>query len=80
MSEANFLEKLLDGAEVEWKSLWEVTTWDKKFNAVDNYKQPKVIKYHYFLSKEIKPLVVEGGDVKILTTNISDLCIYIILC
>ena len=54
MSEANFLEKLLDGAEVEWKSLWEVTTWDKKFNAVDNYKQPKVIKYHYFLSKEIR--------------------------
>lgn len=73
MSELNFLEKLLDGAEVEWKSLWEVTTWDKKFNAVDNYKQPNVIKYHYFLSKEIKSLVVEGGDVKILTTNISNL-------
>ncbi len=69
----NYLEKLLDGAEVEWKPLWEVTTWGGKFNAVENYKQPKVNKYHCFMRKEIKPLVVEGGNVKILTANISDL-------
>jgi type I restriction enzyme, S subunit len=30
-----FLEKLLDGAEVEWKPLWSITTWDKRFNAVE---------------------------------------------
>lgn len=69
----HFLEKLLDGAEIEWKSLWEVTIWDKKFNAVDRFKQPKIKKYHYFLSKEITPLVSENGTVKILTTNISDI-------
>lgn len=58
---------------VEYKHLWEVTTWDKRFNAVENYKQPQVIKYKYFLASELKPLIVEGGTIKILTTNNSNL-------
>jgi type I restriction enzyme S subunit len=66
------MEKLLDGVEVEWKMLWEVTVWDKKFNAVEKVKQPQVIKYHYFLAKDFKHLVTEGGAVKLLTTYISD--------
>ena len=33
------LEKLLDCVEVEWKALWEVTIWDKRFNAVDRIKR-----------------------------------------
>ena len=70
------IEKLIqqhcpDG--VEYKHLWEVTTWDKRFNAVENYKQPQVIKYKYFLASELKPLIVEGGTIKILTTNNSNL-------
>ena len=68
-----FLEKLLNGAEVEWKPLWSVTTWDKRFNAVEKEKQPKVIKYHYYLASELKPLIVDGGNVKLLTTNESDI-------
>ena len=68
-----FLEKLLDGTEVEWKPLWSVTTWDKRFNAVEKEKQPKVIKYHYYLASELKPLIVDGGNVKLLTTNESDI-------
>ena len=68
-----FLEKLLDGAEVEWKPLWSITTWDKRFNAVEKEKQPKVIKYHYYLASELKPLIVDGGYVKLLTTNESDI-------
>ena len=68
-----FLEKLLDGAEVEWKPLWSVTTWDKRFNAVEKEKQPKVIKYHYYLASELKPLIVDGGNVKLLTTNESNI-------
>lgn len=72
----NKIEKLIqqhcpDG--VEYKHLWEVTTWDKRFNAVENYKQPQVIKYKYFLASELKPLIVEGGTIKILTTNNSNL-------
>ena len=68
-----FLEKLLNGAEVEWKPLWSITTWDKRFNAVEKEKQPKVIKYHYYLASELKPLIVDGGNVKLLTTNESDI-------
>jgi type I restriction enzyme S subunit len=63
------LKKILEGVEVEWKKLWEVTTWDKRFNAVENYKQPKTIKYFHLLSNEIKPLIVKNGNVKLLTTN-----------
>ncbi len=59
------IEKLLKGVEVEWKAIWEVTTWDKKFNAVENYKQPKTIKYHHLLSNEIKPLILEKGNVRL---------------
>lgn len=58
---------------VEYKPLWEVTIWDKKFNAVDRYKQPSVIKYHYLLANDLKPLIVEGGSVKLLTTSTTDL-------
>ena len=68
-----FLEKLLDRTEVEWKPLWSITTWDKRFNAVEKEKQPKVIKYHYYLASELKPLIVDGGNVKLLTTNESDI-------
>ena len=72
MSDINFLEKLLDGVNVDWRSLWEVTIWDKKFNAVERHKQELVNRYHYFLAKEINELVVPGGTVKLLTTNVSD--------
>ena len=58
---------------VEYVSLWSVTIWDKKFNSVDKDKQKTTIKYKYYLADELKELVVENGDVKILTTNISNL-------
>lgn len=72
MSQLNYLEKLLDGVEVVWKALWEVTIWDKKFNAVERHKQKKINKHHYFLAKEINGLVVSNGTVKLLTTNASN--------
>ena len=58
---------------VEYVPLWSVTIWDKKFNSVDKDKQKTTIKYKYYLADELKQLVVENGDVKILTTNISNL-------
>ncbi|HIH0942328.1 TPA: restriction endonuclease subunit S [Vibrio cholerae] len=72
MNHLSYMEKLLDGVEVEWKALWEVTVWDKKFNAVDRHKQKKINKHHYFLAKEINELVVPNGTVKLLTTNASN--------
>lgn len=58
---------------VEYKELWEVTIWDKKFNAVEKSMQPKIIKYHYYLAKELEPLITENGNIKILTTNTTNL-------
>lgn len=57
---------------VEWKKIWEVTTWDKKFSGVDRRMQPKVIKYHYYLANELSELECENGDIKILYTTLKD--------
>lgn len=54
---------------VEYKQLWEVTIWDKKFNGVDRNKQPKVISYPYLLAKDMKALEQEDGDVTLLSTG-----------
>ncbi|MBQ6268983.1 MAG: restriction endonuclease subunit S, partial [Bacteroidetes bacterium] len=58
---------------VEYVPLWSITIWDKKFNAVDRNKQKKVYDYHYFFANELEPMIVENGDIKILTTSTSDL-------
>ena len=58
---------------VEYRPMWRLTSWDKRFNAVERSKQPLVFKYNYFLANDLRPLVVDGGDVKLLTTNTSNL-------
>lgn len=65
--EALMAELCPDG--VEFKPLWEVTVWDKKFNAVDRNKQPKVINYPYLLAAELFALEKEGGNVFLLSTG-----------
>jgi len=54
---------------VSYKPLWEVTIWDKKFNAVDKYKQHKTINYPYLLASELFSLEKEDGDVFLLSTG-----------
>lgn len=54
---------------VEWRKMWEVTTWDKKFNGVEKSMQPKVIKYHYYLANELNELERQDGDIRILYTT-----------
>ena len=54
---------------VEWKKIWELTIWDKKFNGVDKLMQPKVIKYHYYLANELTNLERNDGDIRILYTT-----------
>ena len=63
------IDELLMNEEVEWKKLWEVTIWDKKFKGVDKFKQNKINKYHYYLSNELNKLSSDEGTIKILTTN-----------
>lgn len=70
------LEKLIqqycpDG--VEYHPIWSLTAWDKKFNGVDKSKQKRVIKYNYLLAADLKSYQAEDGNVKLLTTNISNL-------
>ncbi|WDH25429.1 restriction endonuclease subunit S [Pseudomonas chlororaphis] len=69
MSKLNFMERLLDEVAVEWKALWEVTIWDKKFNAVSREKQPRVINYTYLLAVDLFKLEQENGDVFLLSTG-----------
>lgn len=54
---------------VEWKKIWELTIWDKKFNGVDKLMQPKVIKYHYYLANELTNLERNDGNIRILYTT-----------
>ena len=64
---------ILDARDAKMVPLWSLTNWDKRFNTVEKHKQDVVIKYHYYLAAEADRLVVNGGDVKILTTYESDL-------
>lgn len=63
------IDKLLNGVEVEWKALWEVTIWDKRFNAVDRTKQPRVDNYQYLLAADLFNLQQSNGDVFLLSTG-----------
>ena len=54
---------------VEYAPLWSVTIWDKKFNAVERCKQPKVYDYPYLLAADLFSLQQEEGDVFLLSTG-----------
>ena len=54
---------------VEFKPLWSVTVWDKKFNSVDRSKQPEVKNYPYLLAADLFALEQETGDVFLLSTG-----------
>ncbi|AWX69599.1 restriction endonuclease subunit S [[Mycoplasma] anseris] len=69
----NKILELIKNEKVEWKKLWEITIWDKKFNGIEKYKQEKTIKYHYYLASELDKIISKNGNVKILTTNICNL-------
>ena len=73
MSELNDLITKLCPDGVPYKPMWAITTWDKKFNGVDKKKQPAINRHHYYLAKELEPLIVPNGDIKVLTTSPSDL-------
>ena len=57
---------------VEIKYLWECTIWDKRFNGVDKYKQPKVISRIHVSAEQLKSLKVINGTVKLLATGKFD--------
>lgn len=56
---------------VEFKPIWSLTTWDKKFKGVDRKMQPNVISYPYVLANVFDDIEETNGDVKLLTTGIG---------
>ncbi|MEA4206062.1 restriction endonuclease subunit S [Mycoplasma sp. 1199] len=56
------------------KKLWEVTVWNRIFNDFDKDKQTKNIsKYQYISASEAKDLIVDNGNIKLLTTSPSNI-------
>lgn len=54
---------------VEFKKLIEITTWDKKFNGIDNsYK--KIFKH--ISAEQLKKFNSDSGNIKLLSTGIFD--------
>ena len=56
---------------VEYKPLWSVTAWDKKFNAVDRSMQSKTYSYHVLLAKDLFAMKQEEGNVFLLSTGVE---------
>lgn len=54
---------------VEYRELWSITTWDKRFNSVEREKQPHVILYPYLLAAHLFKLEQTQGDVFLLSTG-----------
>ena len=72
MSRINELIRKLCPNGVEYKKVWQITTWDKKYNSVDKYMQPKIRKYNYLLANQLNEIIVDNGDVFILETGINN--------
>ncbi len=73
MSKLDDLIRELCPNGVYYRPLWLLTIWDKKFNSVGKDKQTETRKYTYLLADKLKKLSVDNGNVKILTTSITDL-------
>lgn len=72
---ASKIEKLIqklcpDG--VEYKPLWALTTWDKKFNGVQMGKQPHTVTFSHVDAKTLKAICSNSGDIKLLSTGNFD--------
>ena len=72
MGDIEQLLKELHTLPIERFPLWQLTAWDKKFNGVDKYMQEKVVKYHYFLAKDLDTIVRDKGDIRILYTTLDE--------
>src|SRR4051812_20157672 len=72
MSQITQLIKNLSPKKVEYKFLWELTAWDKRFNGVAKHKQEMTVSFKHMSSASLKNLQVEGGDVRLLATGKYD--------
>lgn len=73
----NKIERLIEALcpeGVEHRKLWEVTAWDKNFNAVASGKQSRVQSYKYLLASKLREMssTDPSADVKLLGTGMED--------
>lgn len=54
---------------VDFKPLWEMTYWDKKFQDVDKSWQPQIIDYKVLLANDLFALKQDAGNVFLLSTG-----------
>ena len=66
----DLIEKLCPNG-VEYKPIWSLTAWDKKFNGIDKEKQKKVISYKYYLAMDFAKVERKNGNIKYISTGIS---------
>lgn len=57
---------------VEYKPLWSLTAWDKRFNGIDRSMQKKVVSYKYYLSSEFNEVERKDGDILYIPTGITN--------
>ena len=57
---------------VEHKFLYQITVWDKKFSGVTKDMQPLTVKFKHTSALTLKELVVDGGNIKLLSTGQFD--------
>ena len=59
--------------QVEYKFLWEITIWNKKFKNVDKNKQQSTIKIKSISASKLKKIpIVSGGNVRLISTGNFD--------
>ncbi len=54
---------------IEFKEMWEITAWDKKFKGISREKQVRVIKYPYVLANRFKEIKQINGNILLLSTG-----------
>lgn len=57
---------------VEYKKLYEITNWDKRFNGVSQDLQTNILSYKHVSAKLLKSLLQDNGNIKLLSTGLFD--------
>lgn len=63
-------EKCSNG--VEYRKLYEITNWDKRFNGVSQYMQTNILSYKHVSAELLKSLLQDNGNIKLLSTGLFD--------
>ncbi len=72
MSKLEELIKEFCSNGVEYKPLWSLTAWDKRFSGIDRSMQKKVVSYKYYLSSEFNEVERKDGDILYIPTGITN--------